>query len=522
MTSMRQIQPQSLDPEQIQAKLDVLQERKIVLKSEIVRLRTNERCRYFIPNGHQENVINAIKPETFIFMDSAANGVGKSALISNILASMVYGPVNDWFNTPFFQNFKRPFRGRIITTHKAAEEKLVPELKKWLIKGTYKTRKAGRPFECIFDFKNGCYFDIMTYDQEKGEFEGTDLDVWFLDEEPRQFVYSPSVARLRKGGLGFIFFAPLSAASWVFDDIVPRADGKKIVVVYGDVEENCIEHGVRGQLHHQNIENMAAEYDPDEREARLHGRPQKFYGRVHKIFDRTIHGIDELPRNQYSYFMILDPHDARPPAISWGAVNPLQHKYTIHEWPNDPNNPFHKMKSCTLDFDAISKIIKHIEVDLKIDGKITQRILDPYWYAHKYPNSQLTVPQEYAKRGIVFAPKLKTFDAFVETARKQLNEHLKYEKKEDGTFKIHPRWYVLNHCYNHIYALEHWVNKERTGRSAETKEPVGEPEERHQCFPKLLYYWLMSNPRYIVPKVAKVKPVLTPTEKRFSKAGRIK
>jgi len=519
METSGHLQTDKFDPEQIQAKLNTLQEQKMALKSEVVRLRTNERCRYFVPNGHQENVINAIDPETFIFIDSAANGVGKSALITNIIASMVYGPVSDWFNTPFFQNFKRPFKGRIVTTHKAAEEKIVPELKKWLIKGTYRARKAGRPFECIFDFKNGCYLDIMTYDQEKGEFEGADLDVWFLDEEPRQYVYSPSVARLRKGGIGFIFFAPLSASSWVFDDIVPRANGKEIVVLYGDVEENCIEHGIRGQLKHRDIEKMAAEYDPDEREARLHGRPQKFYGRVHKIFDRTVHGIEVLPRDNYSYYMILDPHDARPPAISWGAVNYFGHKFTIHEWPNEP---FHKMKSCSLDFDDIAKIIKHIEVDLKIDGKIQERILDPWWYAHKYPNSQLTVAEEYAKRGIKFAPQLKLFKKFEETARKQLNEHLKYEKREDGTFKIHPKWYVLNHCYNHIYALEHWVIGDRTGRSAETKDPVEKPEEKHQCFPKLLYYWLMSSPRYVVPKVKIVKPAMTSEDKRFSKAERIR
>lgn len=519
MASIGQIQTDNVIAEQIQAKLEVVRERRTAIKSEIVRLRTNERIRYFVPNGWQEKVINAVKPETFICLAPAANDTGKTALFANFFGNMVYGPINSWFDTPFFRDFKKPFRARIVSDATILTEKIVPELKKWLIKGTYKTRKGGKNYESIFSFNNGCYLDLMSYDQEPKEFEGVDLDVFFLDERPYRPVYTASVARLRTGGFIFIGFAPLSASGWVFDDIVPRVDGKEIVVIYGDAHENCIECGIRGQRKHEDIERKAAEYDPDEREARLHGRPQKFYGRVHKIFDRTVHGIDALPPGQYSYYMILDPHDARPPAISWGAVNYQAVKYTIAEWPNES---FHKMKSCSLNFDDISKIIKHIEVDLKIDGKITKRILDPWWYAHKYPNSQLTVPQEYAKRKIIFAPRLKLFDAFEETARKQLNEHLKYEKDENGKFKIHPKWYVLNDCYNHIYALEHWVNKERIGRSAETKDICEDPEDKHQCFPKLLYYWLMSNPRYIVPKVTKVKPALTPQEKRFSKAGRIK
>jgi len=513
------IEAEKMTPEQIQAKLDAIQERKIALKSEILRLRTNERIRYFTPNGGQEEIIGTVQPETFICVVSAANGWGKTGLEVNFIGNMIYGPTNDWFNTDFFKTFKRPSRGRIISDGTTIEEKIVPELEKWLIKGSYTTQKGGRTFKSRWHFKNGCYFDLLTYDQDIKEFESVDLDWGVLDEKPLHSVFTATVARMRTGGFIFIGFAPLSASAWVFDDITPRADGKKIIVHYGDISENCREHGLRGRLRHEDIETMAAEYDPDEREARLHGRPQKFYGRVHKLFDRSIHGIDALPPGQYSYYMILDPHDARPPAISWGAVNYQGHKFTIHEWPNEP---FHKMKSCTLDFDDICKIIKHIEVDLKIDGKIQKRILDPYWYAHKYPNSQLTVAQEYAKRGIKFGPQLKLFDKFQETARKQLNEHLKYEKKEDGTFKIHPKWYVLNDCYNHIYALEHWVIGDRTGRSAETKDPVEKPEEKHQCFPKLLYYFLMSSPRYVIPEVTKVKPAMSSEDKRFSKAERIK
>jgi phage terminase large subunit-like protein len=505
--------------EDFEAKIKAIEEQKDTLKFEKLRLQTEERCRDFVPNGHEEKVINAIKPETFILIDSAANGVGKTALQANMIAAFEYGPINSWFKTPFFENFKRPWRGRIISDATIVQEKIVPELEKWLIRGTYKAEKGGKNYLSRWKFpKTGDYFDIMTYDQEAKEFEGTDLNWWMLDEKPVKSIYSASVARLRYGGFIFIAFAPLSASSWVFDDIVDRADGKKIVVIYGDAEENCIEHGIRGQRRHQDIIDQAAEYDPDEREARLHGRPQKFYGRVHKIFDRTVHGIDRLPPDQYSYYMILDPHDARPPAISWGAVNYQGHKFTIDEWPNEP---FHKMKSCTLDFDDITKIIKHKEVDLKIDGKIEKRILDPWWHNHKYPNSQLTVAQEYAKRGIRFAPRLKLFDAFEETARKQLNEHLKYEKdpNDPTKFKIYPRWYVLNHCYNHIYALEHWVIGELRGRAVESKEPKEEPEEKHQCFPKLLYYFLMASPRFVIPQVVQVRPEKTPEEKRFGKAG---
>ena len=520
MPNLGLIFQEKMTPEQIQAKMTVIQNQKLALKTEKYRMRTEARLRYFIPNGGQENVVKAILPETEVVVLSAANDFGKTSLMVNIIGNMIYGVVNtNWFNTPFFQTWKRPSKGRIVSDHTTVEEKIVPELQKWLIKGTYHAEKAGKKYLSRWHFNTGDYFDILTYDQDPTEFESVDLTWAWCDEQPLRFVYTANIARMRTGGIIFLTFAPLAHSSWIFDDVVPRADQKKIVVIYGDAEENCLTDGIRGQRRHEDIMRKAAEFDPDEREARLHGRPQKLFGRVHKLFDRTIHGIDTLPPNQYTYYMILDPHDARPPAISWGAVNPLGHKFTIDEWPNEP---FHKMTSCTLDFDDIVKIIKHKEVDLKIDGKVFRRILDPYWFAHKYPNSQLTVFQEYWKRGIKFGPQLRLFDAFQETARKQLNEHLKYERdpNDPTKFKIHPKWYVLNHCYNHIYALEHWVIGQQKSRVAiETKEPKEEPEEKHHCFPSLLYYWLMSSPRFVHPEITQEKQKLTPREKRWRKAG---
>jgi len=92
------------------------------------------KCKYFIPNGKQEEYLNS---DAFINIFSAANGVGKSAIASNILVNLIYGPQNKWFDTEFYRNFKRPSRLRIASDPTVLENKSIPEFKKWAPAHTY-------------------------------------------------------------------------------------------------------------------------------------------------------------------------------------------------------------------------------------------------------------------------------------------------------------------------------------------------------------------------------------------------
>lgn len=509
---------QKAELKSIEAQLKVLKQHKLAIMS-------RERCKYFVPDGGQEKCIKSIMPDTFICVVSGANNTGKTVLQVNILANLIYGPQNDWFDTFFFRHFERPFTARYVSDGTTIEEKIVPELEKWLKQGTYKTKNAGRSFPSQWRFDNGCYLGLMTSDQDPKEFESIDANVIIFDEEVLRDRYVPSVARLRQETMGKAFvligFTPVSHSQWIFDDIVNRADGHTIVVNYVDSEESCIEHGIRGRVPHSVIERNSAEYDPDEREARLHGRPQKLYGRIHKLFSRDIHCIKTLDGiggkdNRYTYYFMLDPHDRRPPAMSWGAVDKYGEYYTIREWPVEP---FHKLKSCSLTYDEVAEIIKGIERDMGIDGKVFRREIDPRWYNKVYPNTRLTVTQEYRRRGIKFSPQLNLrwndWGTFEATGRKKFNEFLKPTKRMNG--EMIPRWHILDDCHNHIYALEHWIWGENMGRVAERKGIKESPEDKNKCFCNLLHFWVMSDARYRVPTVK--KEVIRYVEERDKRWG---
>jgi phage terminase large subunit-like protein len=450
---------------------------------ESIRRREEERIRYFIPNEAQEQFIKAIQSETETAIFSAANACGKTAAGVNMIGNMFYGPQNEWFETDFFRKFKRPSRGRIISEATTIEQKIVPELKKWLKAGTYVARKLNRPFESYWKLMDGTEFDLLTNDQDKKEFESVDLDWIWEDEPPRRDIHHSSIARLRFGGIVIITFTPLKSGHFIFDDYQDREDGKKIIFTFGDIEQNCFEHSKRGIIPHSTIIRWKAEYDPDEAEARLHGKPQSRYGRIHKLFDREKHLISELPANEYTWYFVLDPHERRPPAMIWVAVNPSDICIVVDEWPNER---FDKLRECSLDYDGIVKLIKAKEEDMKIN--VEHRVIDPHCLNNPHSNTSMTIYQEYKARGIKFDRRIRLFKGFEDVAQKKLDSYL--------SLKPNPMIYMMKNCRNVIYSLENWTWDDYEGKLAERMDIREHPSNKHKCFSNLLEYLVMAKPEY--------------------------
>jgi len=99
-----------------------------------------EKYRYFEPNGKQNEFLQL---DSFIRIFSAGNGVGKSALMVNVIANLT-APINHtnkWFKG--MGNIRRPNRGRIVSTSTNIQQNIVPELKKWLPQGRFTAEKRG-------------------------------------------------------------------------------------------------------------------------------------------------------------------------------------------------------------------------------------------------------------------------------------------------------------------------------------------------------------------------------------------
>ena len=167
---------------------------------------------------------------------SAANGVGKTALGSNIVANICFETKNPYFKgLPVFDNFPYPKRGRIASDPTTIKETIIDELHKFFPKGRYLTKKGSKAYESKWVTDTGFKFDILTYDQAPKEFESSTLGWAWFDEPPPFAIYKATVARMRLGGLIFITQTPLTGSAWLFDNLVAspdRVDLKEILKKY--------------------------------------------------------------------------------------------------------------------------------------------------------------------------------------------------------------------------------------------------------------------------------------------------
>ena len=113
---------------------------KSLIKSLLLRKRNNP-YNYYEPNGKCEEFIKLVgSDEVFVSIYSAANGVGKTALGSNIVANICFKTNDLYFkDLPIFDNFPYPRRGRIVSDSTTISLTLIPELHRWFPKNRYMT-----------------------------------------------------------------------------------------------------------------------------------------------------------------------------------------------------------------------------------------------------------------------------------------------------------------------------------------------------------------------------------------------
>jgi len=441
------------------------------LKEEKLRRIKEERHRYFTPNGKQEEFIQL---NDFIRIFSAGNGVGKTALMCNIIASYANPGHNKYFNIE-----KRKTRGRIVSTKTNIQENIIPELQKWLFKGQYKTEKAGKVFESRWHTE-WTDFDIMTYEQDPQEFESVTLDWIVFDEPPPYKIYAASVARFRFGGIIMMFMTPLSDSAWIYDELMLN-DATQKGVVYAEVEDNCIEHGIRGILRHDDIERMIAEYTDDEREARTKGRFMHLAGLVYKEYNEKVHRIEpfDIP-DDWTLYCALDPHPRTPHAVMWMAVDPQGTKYVVDEL------------FCEGSPEVLAAKIKVKEHELGL--KVRQRIIDPMAFVKDQTKDVPILQQQLASLGLYFLPASKDLS----TGILRVKQALQYGQ-ENGIITKSPEVFFFRTCTRTDYEFKRYVWDEWSVKMQEQRNAKSKPKDKDDHMMECLYRLLMLEPKYIPP-----------------------
>lgn len=473
------------------------------LINEIETVEQEKLAEFYVPNGICEQFIKQVgSNKHFVNLFKAANGVGKTAVGAMMVRAICFGPPNfdaenspfwkeeygeppkSWFDFPLFQEFpytKQGKRGRIVSDPTTIKEQIVPELKKWFPSNRYKlrwdTRKEGKQYECKWQTDTGWEFDLMTYEQAAKEFESVTVGWLWFDEPPPHNIYTACVARMRMGGIIIMTLTPLDYSAWVKDEIVDKRDGKLIEYLEADVEDNCVEHGVRGILEHKNIERMMSQWSEDEIEARAHGQFGHLIGRIFKKFSTRIHKIKPfaITYNDYCVVRAVDTHPREPDHISWAAINRKNQKFVIDELAIKGTDG------------EIAAAIKNKEKGWRIIGSI----MDPSGWNEDKRGEETSFAERLENAGLMFDPGSKEL---AEGIRRTQNA-LDYEEK-DGKLIREPEIYFFETCSGHIKQFSEYVWDEWTGKNADQKKQKDKPKDFNDHYPENIRRILQAEYRF--------------------------
>ena len=444
--------------------------------------RMNNAIRYFEPTGKQEDFTRAVgSGEYFICIFSASNANGKTALMANILGALIFGSSeNKFLDYPFFDSFPFPHRARIASTPKNLEEigAIQTEVKKWWPNGKYTTAKRGKQYDSEY-ISGDWIVDLMSYEQDVTEFESVTLGCAIFDEPPPLKVLYATIARMRKGGIILIFMTPLDTGGEILEDLSEKEsimiDGEeigKIHITYAELEDACLDHGVRGFLKHKDIMQMLSFYDSEEIEARAKGKPVHLTGRIYLDFDnKNPYVVDDfIIPDDWSKVCVVDPHDGIPFAITWVAVDRTGQAWVYDEFPFDDLEKYH---STNLTIPDYARIIREKEAR----DSMSLRLIDPYFANKRYANSGKTVKQELTDLGFDF---IDGDTSGIELGHKRVREYLKYQKAYPLTAVNHPHLHIFKRCRNHWRSMLRY--KRKILKSGEVKDKLVLDETyKHFC-----------------------------------------
>jgi hypothetical protein len=272
---------------------------------------------------------------------------------------------------------------------------------------------------------------------------------------------------------------PLTEAAWFFDEVVPRHQES---VVYASMEDNCIQHGIRGQLEHDQIQKMIAEMDPDEVEARAYGKAMYLKGLIYKTFDYSLH-VAKKPiavPNTAQIWQVVDPAVDKPFASIWGYPDLAGTLHIVDEWPNED---FYRMHGC----DHGLQDYKRIFAAKEQGWTIRRRIIDRHFADVRSLQTKNTLRQDLAAIGLNYEASYNAQEQNeeVQTGILKVRSLLGYNTDKPIDSVNRPHIVISPTCHNTIKGFQRW--------SFDTK--TGKPRDDFKDFCDCVRYFAMDNPK---------------------------
>ena len=442
------------------------------LEAELSRRLDEEALRYVRLNEANKRYAREwADPNKTIVLYPASNNIGKTMTTVTLLGWTLWPdliPTSVRSNLP--ENFKENLLRKISlidhsfrvvsTTEEAGQAGSIQKFirKLWPAHKSEKNRKA---FESYF-VANGWVGDVMTYDQEAKEFEGATRGVIIYNEPPPKEIRKACLFRTRMGGFEAFPMTPLTGSAWIKDELVDRAaNDPKIAVVTGDMEEACFEHGVNGHLAHKRIQELISEMDPDEKDARAHGKFMHLSGLIFKQFSREKF-MSKVPVRADPLgfqFQVIDPGGwNKPYAIIWGQIvnNPKNGMQILREWPDGSKGPaqyFENLKEPQMNDRAYCDLFAEVERELGLEKQEVHRILDKRFGHVQDSTEGKSLRDRFSEREYYFNDSYKVPEKAPElqTGVQAIRNYLKI----DPASKL-PYFCLDARCVNVARAFERW------------------------------------------------------------------
>ena len=446
-----------------------------------------------------------------------SNKIGKTALLANIMGSWLVG-YEPWAYVDkddpdavevrghFYQKSSLGIDPPVDLIMTGEDWKLhigrvlVPELKKWLPKGWYRTKKNEQGVEYLWEFcdKNGGWehpstLTIMSYSQDDALFESFRAQGVGMDEPPPKSKYKAmSRGLLLDCGKTVLSLTPIKEA-WILDDIV-LSDRRDIGVIdnlmitdnpdllNSDVavlspylnEEKLYEYfdlllyenKARGKpvtdrgyqatkylekhipepdwdiIGKLKILKFIRDIDPSDVPPRIFGQFKSLVGRVLKEFDMDMHKIKpfNVPTD-WPVTVMIDFHLSTPQAISYWAVNEQDCHYCVDEtWEHYSAN------------EIADDIIRH----WKGGFNITKVFIDPLSKGDTaYMRNQLgtNIKDTYS----ILDERLSKYKMTITVASKDKESGIKNIKEQLRGRNRMATVFIFDTCERHLFEVQRWV-----------------------------------------------------------------
>jgi hypothetical protein len=288
------------------------------------------------PNPKQAELLRGwLIPEKKVFTFTGSNRGGKTFIGSGIGLSTVFGR---WLWNESRMNFphRHPRRVRYIGQGWESHIKavIIPALKFWWPKNRpLETKKNNQGVDAIWkDIATGSILEIMSTSQSSDVFEGWAGDLVIYDEPPPRDIRVACARGLIDRNGRELFCATLLKEAWIHREVIKARleDGSPDLSVFNVTIE--IWDNVGYGITKEGIDQFAKSLKPEEKQARLYGKPSYMSSLVFPRFQRDLH---VKPKFKIPLDAIIDIscdfHPSKKFAVVFMATFKNNYKYICDE-----------------------------------------------------------------------------------------------------------------------------------------------------------------------------------------------